>query len=440
MRFIITIITSLILLIPASGQGPFGGQGQWEIVDLGTDFFPIYPFMTLDYLLDVQFLDQDIGYIGAGFWSIHDVGVALYKTKDGGKSWNLIFKDLTQSISSFHFINESKGYSASIKYIGSSNYLYTTSDSGYSWTRFSREWDIGSGADFFFLNDSIGWIYEHNRVYKTLNGGEHWNEEYETPEHHVINSLFFVDESTGWGVDDEGLIYKFSEKSLFDISRLTYLPLKKIFFVDQGYGWISGGYSNSDGLGPLLLKTSDGGESWVEITEIKYLLNDFYFVNKDQGWAVGSNKTERGFILETFNGGLDWQVVAVSPARLNALYISDGIGWAVGDDGLILKCDSVATWIKEDNTIIGNNEPVLQNYPNPFSSNTTITYQLPATSNVELSVYDISGRKVATLINELQQPDRYEVEWNAEGMESGIYFCELKTGQGRKVMKMILTH
>jgi len=81
----------------------------------------------------------------------------------------------------------------------------------------------------------------------------------------------------------------------------------------------------------------------------------------------------------------------------------------------------------------------LLNYPNPFRSTTIITYQLPVAGEVELSIYDISGRKMATLVNETQQADSYMVQWKAEGMNSGIYFCELRTGQGRQVMKMILT-
>jgi hypothetical protein len=110
----------------------------------------------------------------------------------------------------------------------------------------------------------------------------------------------------------------------------------------------------------------------------------------------------------------------------------------VGDhNGIILKYEPTSTGIILTNKITSGNEPLFQNYPNPFQSRTIISYQLPANSDVELSVYDISGRKVATLVNERQLADRYEVEWNAEGMNSGIYFCELKTSQGRQVMKMI---
>ena len=80
----------------------------------------------------------------------------------------------------------------------------------------------------------------------------------------------------------------------------------------------------------------------------------------------------------------------------------------------------------------------LVNYPNPFQSRTIISYQLPAISDVELCVYDISGRKVTTLVNETLLSGNHEMEWNTGGVQPGIYFCELKTGHGRQVMKMII--
>jgi len=78
------------------------------------------------------------------------------------------------------------------------------------------------------------------------------------------------------------------------------------------------------------------------------------------------------------------------------------------------------------------------NYPNPFHISTKIGFELQASGEAVISIYDLSGRKAATLLNESQAEGRHEIEWNAEGMHPGIYFCELKTSQGRQVIKMIL--
>jgi len=77
-----------------------------------------------------------------------------------------------------------------------------------------------------------------------------------------------------------------------------------------------------------------------------------------------------------------------------------------------------------------------QNYPNPFKSRTIIRYQIPSVSYVELSIYNLSGTKVATLVNERQDADSYEIEWNAKGMNPGIYLCELRSSQGRQITKI----
>jgi hypothetical protein len=101
--------------------------------------------------------------------------------------------------------------------------------------------------------------------------------------------------------------------------------------------------------------------------------------------------------------------------------------------------DNIYTSIKEESAeSIPADFELSQNYPNPFSSTTVISYQLPSIANVELNVYDLLGQKVTTLVKERQQPGSHEVEWNASGMKQGVYYCELKTGQSRKVIKMIL--
>jgi parallel beta-helix repeat protein len=66
-----------------------------------------------------------------------------------------------------------------------------------------------------------------------------------------------------------------------------------------------------------------------------------------------------------------------------------------------------------------------QNYPNPFNPTTTIKYDLPSTSDISLIIYDILGRKVKELVNTKQQAGRYEVQFNASNLSSGVYIYQL---------------
>ena len=66
-----------------------------------------------------------------------------------------------------------------------------------------------------------------------------------------------------------------------------------------------------------------------------------------------------------------------------------------------------------------------QNYPNPFNPTTVIGYRLSVISNVELSIYNILGQKVATLVNERKPAGKYKVQWDARHYASGVYFYRL---------------
>ena len=79
-----------------------------------------------------------------------------------------------------------------------------------------------------------------------------------------------------------------------------------------------------------------------------------------------------------------------------------------------------------------------QNYPNPFSGKTVAGYKLQVAAYVELTVFDINGKEVATLINQKQSPGKYEVEFDAGELPSGIYYCRLTVGKYSQTRKMIL--
>lgn len=87
---------------------------------------------------------------------------------------------------------------------------------------------------------------------------------------------------------------------------------------------------------------------------------------------------------------------------------------------------------------------LLQNYPNPFNPTTAIRFSIPRAGFVSLKVYDVLGREVRTLVNEVRNPGSYEVRFDAAGLPSGVYFYRLTAtaNDGKEftsVKKLILT-
>ena len=79
-----------------------------------------------------------------------------------------------------------------------------------------------------------------------------------------------------------------------------------------------------------------------------------------------------------------------------------------------------------------------QNYPNPFNPSTTIKYQIPNDGMVSLKIYDITGQEVKTLVNQVQTMGRYEANFDASNLSSGVYFYRLQSGSFTQTMKMLL--
>jgi hypothetical protein len=79
-----------------------------------------------------------------------------------------------------------------------------------------------------------------------------------------------------------------------------------------------------------------------------------------------------------------------------------------------------------------------QNYPNPFNPNSNIKYQIAKRSFVELKIYDVLGKEIATLVKEKQNSGVYEVEFNGEKLPSGTYFYKFTSGSYSETKRMIL--
>jgi glycosidase len=94
--------------------------------------------------------------------------------------------------------------------------------------------------------------------------------------------------------------------------------------------------------------------------------------------------------------------------------------------------------VDDENTSQPEDYNLFQNYPNPFNPTTTIRYGIIKPDLVRIKIYDILGREVKTLVNELKQAGSYEVQFDASGLASGIYLYRIESGSFIQTKKMIL--
>jgi len=94
--------------------------------------------------------------------------------------------------------------------------------------------------------------------------------------------------------------------------------------------------------------------------------------------------------------------------------------------------------VNNNTTVTPGSFNLAQNYPNPFNPVTQIRFDIPKQSFVTLKVYDILGREVSNLVNEMRSPGSYLVDFNATSLSSGVYFYRLQAGSFESVKRMVL--
>ena len=109
--------------------------------------------------------------------------------------------------------------------------------------------------------------------------------------------------------------------------------------------------------------------------------------------------------------------------------------------GQVIQVSKSMTKVKESDDgelHIPNGFELDQNYPNPFNPTTRISYSIPIATVVTLRIYDITGRGIATLVNDFQPTGTYSYDFNARSIPSGLYFYELKAGIFNSTKKMLV--
>jgi len=107
---------------------------------------------------------------------------------------------------------------------------------------------------------------------------------------------------------------------------------------------------------------------------------------------------------------------------------SSGSGFIVSSGFWQMPGILVATSVEQTDPEVPGEFSLEQNYPNPFNPATVIQFSLPQTAEVQLKVYDMLGREVATLINEQKSAGSYQVNFDAASLSSGVYFYRIVAG------------
>ena len=115
--------------------------------------------------------------------------------------------------------------------------------------------------------------------------------------------------------------------------------------------------------------------------------------------------------------------------------------WGLGDERSDMGAYSggeEAVNIDEPNISVPQVISLSQNYPNPFNATTTIKYDLPYQSHVTIEIYDVLGRKAASLIDRQLAAGYHKAIWQADGFSSGMYFYKITAGEYNQTEKMVL--
>ncbi|MBN8586323.1 MAG: choice-of-anchor J domain-containing protein [Ignavibacteria bacterium] len=180
--------------------------------------------------------------------------------------------------------------------------------------------------------------------------------------------------------------------------------------------------------------------------------NAFYTVGGERGgatgyhdsvhvWSITANAWVR-VISGKPGGGMSNIFAAVTGRVVNdtaKIFLPGGYNGTGQAQFDVIGCGpNIFTGLTPINSEIPNKFNLLQNYPNPFNPITNIKFAIPTTGLVKLTVFDILGREVATLLNEVKPAGNYLVDYDASALSSGVYFYRLEAGDFTDTKKMLL--
>lgn len=352
--------------------------------------------------------------------------------------------------------------------------IYKTENNGSTWTKLDFMYStisLLSHNDYLYVSSHI-----YNRIYRTSDGGSNWDYLTIEDDKYLLVYIIAAKDNYLFAGTDNGSIYRSSNNGQnWSITDNDFNGLKVNSIIINNNN-IYAGASSSWGRYGQVFMSSNNGDSWNAIGD------SIYYGVKILGSKEGTIYASSARNLYTFNSdGSNWNSIP-SPEGIiqliikknsfiastgNGIYVSinKGLDWSVKNQGFInyevlqptvyamledngylyASQEYASIWKRPMRELIGDDASVnptdyvlKQNYPNPFNPVTNIEFSLPIAGNVKLDIYDITGKLVASLLDQDINTGTYNVTWNASNISSGIYFYKLSTKYFTQTKKMML--
>lgn len=379
----------------------------------------------------LKFLDSLTGYYGS-------TGGVLKKTTDGGSSWSALTTGFSTTINTIAFP------SALVGYLGSTGgAIRKTTNGGTSWTALTSGVST-SITSIYFLDESNGYaVGASGTILKTTDGGASWTKQ-TSGTTQGLNFVRFGDVSAGLAVGNSGTIlvttsggstWTAQTSGTTQNLRATVLAGVNNTFVCGGNGTIL--YNNDQTLP-------------VELTSFTATADQSTITLK---WRTATEINCYGFAIERhvqspdFSASPSWDAIGFVPGNGNSntprYYSFVDKRMQGGQYTYRLKkidLDGSYEYSPAINASLAMKPGVfaVANYPNPFNPETNFQYSIPVASVVNLSLFNMLGQHVATVVNEYKEAGTYQVSFDGSKFSSGMYLYTLQAGKNTITKKMLL--
>ncbi len=378
-------------------------------------------------------------------WSQCGIRPAAVTSIGFDKSWNLYVgtSDGVYRLESNtgRWIRNSNGLGHSTVYrIGYSPYnarMYAATMDGFYfqnsatkyWNPLVTQWSY----NFIELPDRSIYVGTSGGIASSASGGGIWN--YQLPVGLPVSSIYAIvaDSSDNlYAATAYAGVFESTDRGNFWTQTGYSSPL--LFYTVKSLAMDATGdlFAGTDTSGAFMM--AEGGRDWTHIPSItgkqvtSFLLGNAYF----------AGTTDRGVFVST-DRGANWvsSNIGLADTSVSALAFDQNGNLYAGTAGGLFRSSGVIDGVHASD-VMPASFFLRQNYPNPFNPTTVVSYELPTAAFVELKVYDVLGRDVATLVDGVQRSGSHQVVFDGSKLPSGVYFCRLASLNQSRVMKMVL--